>query len=136
MATYMSSPARPVWMSTMPFRTMATVLVIEREPQVRQLVREILDRAGFSVLHARNAEGGLRLYEQHRSAIDLLLVDAHPPEIAELTARHPGLKILGLSGSGGSDFSNGMPVLAKPFTPDALVGAVRMLLESAASRSC
>ncbi len=120
----------------MPFRKMATVLVIEHEPQVRQLLREILDRAGFSVLHARNAEGALRLYEQHRSAIDLLLVDAQPPEIAELSARHPGLKVLGLSGSGGSGFSAGLPILQKPFTPDALVGAVRMLLEGAVGRSC
>lgn len=109
---------------------MATVLVIEHEPQVRQLLREILDRAGYAVLQARNAEGALRLYEQHRCAIDLLLVDGQPPEIRELSARHPGLKVLGLSGFGGSDFSTGMPFLRKPFTPEALVGAVRTLLRS------
>ncbi len=134
MATYVSMPAQPVWVSTMPFETVATVLVVEREPQVRQLLREILDRAGFSVLQARNAEGALQIYEQHRSVIDLLLVDAQPPEIRELSARHPGLKVLGLSGFGGSEFSGELPILSKPFTPEALVRAVRSLL-SAARRS-
>jgi CheY-like chemotaxis protein len=130
MAQFVSMPARPAWVSTMPFPTMTTVLVIEHEPQVRQLLREILDRAGFSVLQARNAEGALRLYEQHSCAIDLLLVDGQPPEIRELSARHPGLKVLGLSGFGGSDFAAGMPILSKPFTPAALVGAVKSLLKS------
>jgi len=108
----------------------ATVMVIEREPAVRQLLKEILQRAGFSVLQARTAESAIRLYEQHRSAIDVLLIDGQPPELKELSKRHPGLKVLGLSGVGGSEFTGEMPVLSKPFAPEALVDAVRSLLKA------
>lgn len=128
MAINVSMAARPIWVSMVATETAATVLVVEHEPQVRQLLREILGRAGFAVLQAKNSESALRLYEQHRNAIDLMLVDAQPPEIKDLWARHPGLKVLCLSGFGGSEFSGEVPVLSKPFTPEALVGAVRSLL--------
>ncbi|HOL70718.1 MAG TPA: hypothetical protein PKW45_04680 [Bryobacteraceae bacterium] len=108
------------------------MMVIEREPAVRQLVKEILQRAGFSVIQARNGESAVRLYEQRRGEIDLLVIDGQPPELKELSKRYPGMKMLGLSGVGGSEFPAGMPVLCKPFAPEALVEAVRSLLKSKA----
>lgn len=115
----------------MPLRKSTTVLVVEREPQVLHVLQEILARAGFMVLPARSGEGALRLYEQHQSKVDLLLIDCQPPEIAQLTRRHPGLKVLGLSGSAGAEFASDVPVLNKPFTARALVGAIRSVLGAA-----
>lgn len=114
----------------MPLQMTATVMVIEREPAVRQLLKEILQRAGFTVLQARTAESAIRLYEQHRSGIDVLLIDGQAPELNELSKRYPGLKVLGLSGVGGTEFTAGMPILSKPFVPEQLVEAVRSLLNS------
>lgn len=110
-------------------RPLRTVLVVEHEPQVMRVLREILGRAGFTVLPARSGEGALRLYEEHNAAIDLLLIDCLPPEIEQLAHRHPELKVLGLSGYAGAEFAGNVPVLKKPFTPAALVGAVRSVLD-------
>lgn len=112
----------------MPSPAFTTVLVVEHEPQVLRVLREILSRAGYTVLPARSGEGALRLYEKHSAAVDLLLIDCLPPEIEQLARRHPGLKVLGLSGYAGAEFADNVPVLKKPFTPAALVGAVRSVL--------
>jgi CheY-like chemotaxis protein len=106
-----------------------TVLVVEHEPQVLRVLREILRRAGFTVLPARSGAGALRLFQEHGAAIDLLLIDCLPPEIEQLARRHPELKLLGLFGYAGAEFAGNVPVLKKPFTPAALVGAVHSVLE-------
>ncbi|MGA2328766.1 MAG: hypothetical protein ABSH05_21015 [Bryobacteraceae bacterium] len=114
----------------MPSRTLPTVLVLEHEPQVLRVLGDILARAGFTVLPASSGERALRLYEQHRSAVGLLVIDDLPPEIEQLARRHPGLKVLRLSGFAEGQFANDLPVLSKPFTPAALVEAVRSALST------
>src|SRR5262249_4138782 len=52
-----------------------TVLVVEDEPAVRGLVRGTLEQLGYTVLEAGDGYEALRLIEQHRSSIDLLLTD-------------------------------------------------------------
>lgn len=108
----------------MPSQTSAAILLVEDEPQVLQLLRAILDRAGYHVLSARNGLEALRLYEQHGNAVDLLLVDASIPELEELINRRPSLKVLALSPC----TTGQVPVLSKPFTPDALIRAIQILL--------
>jgi CheY-like chemotaxis protein len=112
----------------MPSRTPATVLVVEHEPEVLRVLRDILARAGFAVLLARSVEKALQLYEQHRLEVDLLVIDGRLPEIEQLTSPHPELKVLRLSGFAEGASASGLPVLNKPFTPAALVEAVRSLL--------
>jgi CheY-like chemotaxis protein len=112
----------------MPSRTLATVLVVEDEPQVQWLLRDILARAGFTVLLARSGEKALQIYEQHRREVDLLVIDDRSPEIEQLTSQHPELKVLRLSGFAEGESVSDLPVLNKPFTPVALVEAVRSLL--------
>ncbi|MGC9971662.1 MAG: hypothetical protein ABSE56_13860 [Bryobacteraceae bacterium] len=112
----------------MPSRTAATVLVVEREPQVQCVLRDILARAGFTALLARSGEKALQIYEQHRREVGLLVIDGRSPEIERLTSQHPELKILRLSGFAEGKAASDLPVLDKPFTPVALVEAVRSLL--------
>jgi DNA-binding response OmpR family regulator len=112
----------------MPSRSSATVLVVERDPSVVRLLREILSRAGFTVLSARSAERALRLYELQRTGIGLLLIDGLPSEVEQIVRKHPELKVLCLSGLAGAEWDGDMPVLYKPFTPAALLQAIRSLL--------
>jgi CheY-like chemotaxis protein len=118
----------------MPSRSLATVLVVEREPQVLRVLKEILGRAGFTVLPARSGQKALRLYEQHRSVVDLLLVDCMHPEVQQITSQNPELKVLGLAGAAEEEFAGKLTVVAKPFTPAALVQAVLAALGRADTR--
>jgi CheY-like chemotaxis protein len=110
------------------------VLVVEHEPQVLRVVKEILARAGFDVLQARSSARALRICEQHRSTVDLLLVDCSRREFEEIARKFPELKILGLSGASGAEFAGRLQVVQMPFTPSALVDAVHSALHSPASR--
>lgn len=112
----------------MPSETPATILVVEQDPQLLSVLRDILARAGFKVLPARSGEKARQVYEQHRREIDLLVIDNRPPEIEHLTSQHPELKILQLSGFAEGEPASDLPVLNKPFTPTALVEAVRTAL--------
>jgi CheY-like chemotaxis protein len=112
----------------MPSRATATILVVEQDPQLLCVLRDILAKAGFTVLLARSGEKALQVYEQHRREVDLLVIDSRPPAIAQLTSQHPELKVLQLSGFAEGEPASDLPVLDKPFTPAALVEAVRSLL--------
>jgi DNA-binding response OmpR family regulator len=114
---------------------LATVLVVERDPSVVRLLREVLRRAGFTVLSARTAERALRLYELQRTGIDLLLIDGLPSEVEQLAGKHPELKVLCLSGLAGAEWNGDMTVIHKPFTPAALVKAIRSLLGERAANA-
>ena len=118
----------------MPSRSLATVLVVEREPQVLRVLKEILGRAGITVLAARSGQKALRLYEQHQSVVDLLLVDCLHPEVEQIASQHPGLKVLGLTGAAEEEFAGKLTVVQKPFTPAALVQAVLLALGKADPR--
>ena len=52
-----------------------TILVVEDEPAVRQLVAAALERAGYRVFEARDGERALSLFEANEADIDLLVTD-------------------------------------------------------------
>jgi signal transduction histidine kinase len=122
-------------------RGTATVLLVEDEDLVRNLVRYILQQEGFTVLEAADGLQALQLSEQHPEPIDLLVTDVLMPrmdgqELARrLRATRPHLPALFLSGYTGTPTPNrgfregaGGNFLQKPFTPRALVHKVRELL--------
>src|SRR5207248_6802282 len=81
-----------------------TILLAEDEDGVRALTRYILQEAGYTLLEARDGVEAVRLAEQHRGTIDLLVTDVVMPRMSgremavHLVALQPGLKVLYLSG--------------------------------------
>jgi PAS domain S-box-containing protein len=120
-----------------------TVLLVEDEELVRNLVRYILQQEGYTVLEAADGLKALQLCERHAGPIDLLVADVLMPQMGgqelaqRLRATRPQLPVLFLSGYTGVAGVNhgfregdGGNFLQKPFTPRALVSKVRELLEA------
>jgi len=124
-----------------------TVLLVEDEDVVRELVREILEGNGYTVLEARDGEEAATLCRGHDGRIDLLLTDVVMPklggrELAErVTAGRPGLRILFMSGytdvfqEGKDSLPPGAGFIQKPFSGAALARHVRELLDAPPGRT-
>jgi PAS domain S-box-containing protein len=115
-----------------------TILVVEDETPVRELVRRVLESAGYRVLPASRPSEAERLL-QDEPAVDLLLSDVVMPEMSgyELAARildrRPEIRTLFMSGyaAGAADAASSASseLLKKPFAPDQLAQAVRRVLD-------
>src|SRR6266403_1512709 len=122
-----------------------TILLVEDQPQVRELARMALSEKGYTVLVASSPEDAESICAKHGTEIHLLLTDLIMPgatgrELAKrLTARHPKMRVLYMSGyTFGITTQTGMPsglledgvaFLQKPFTPSALGEKVREVLD-------
>jgi two-component system cell cycle sensor histidine kinase/response regulator CckA len=117
-----------------------TVLVVEDDPSVRQVVVSILVRLGYRVLAADSPEHARELCRSpetiHAVVSDVMMPLTSGPElVAELLSLRPSLKTLFISGytdnsivaSGTLDV--GMQFLQKPITPDALARKLREVLD-------
>ena len=120
---------------------MPTVLVIDDEPIVRNLVRLALSLDGFTVLDATGAsEAAVLCKNLGEEQIDLLILDhGLSPDngrvIAEsLLKLYPNTKVLVISGSAfrvvqdEDGFLPGSSFLQKPFTPQQLLSTVQSIL--------
>jgi CheY-like chemotaxis protein len=114
-----------------------TILLVEDDKAVRDLVRNVLERAGYRVLPAsRPSEAEVLLAEEQR--VDLLLSDVVMPEMSgfELAARlrlgRPEMRTLFMSGNAyvaSSSTHSDDELLKKPFEPGELAHAVRGVLD-------
>lgn len=117
-----------------------TVLIVEDEPQVRSLAREVLSQEGYRVLEASDGEEGLAVAEGHAGPIHLLLADVVMPRLSgtslaqRLAPGRPEMKVLFLSGFTESAlFRHGVltgqvDCLLKPFRAEVLARKVRETL--------
>ncbi|HVK01607.1 MAG TPA: response regulator, partial [Gemmatimonadales bacterium] len=121
-----------------------TVLVVEDEDGVRELVRQILEDHGHAVLSARHGRDAMLTAERYERPIDLLVTDVVMPEMGggelaeKLMARRPDLKVLYISGYTNDEvFRRGIQgaagFLHKPFTADDFMRRVREVLEGASA---
>jgi CheY-like chemotaxis protein len=120
-----------------------TVLLVEDEDQVRDLVDAILRKRGYRVLAARHPEEALRICNEHDGSIELLLTDVIMPqmngrELADrILAARPETKVLYMSGyTDDVVLQRGVSHVAflqKPITPDALGRKVLGMLTPAES---
>lgn len=122
-----------------------TILLVEDDNGVRDLVRRELLKTGYQVIEAKNGVEACLTATQQNYHVDLLLTDVVMPgmngrELAEhLAVIKPNLRVLFMSGylddisvNSGMD-PHRTTFLQKPFTPDLLLRTVRALLDSSAS---
>ena len=119
-----------------------TVLVAEDEADVRELVRDILQSFGYTVLVATHPADAALIAERHAGPIHLLLTDVIMPggtgrDLAErLRPLRPEMRILYMSGYPGDAIvhhgrlERGTEYLQKPFAPDDLGAKVRAVLDA------
>ena len=115
-----------------------TVLVVENEREVRDLIREILQLQNHVVLEAGDRDEALALSKQHIGRIDLMVVDVGiPPSFADewvrrVRAARPEIKVLYVSGyltdAASVDAPKLGPLLQKPFTVGAFTKAIGLVL--------
>ncbi|HVZ71834.1 MAG TPA: PAS domain S-box protein [Polyangia bacterium] len=116
----------------------ATVLLVEDDEAVRQLVRRILEERGYQVLLARHGGEALEIIHQVDQPIELMLTDAVMPVLSgpELLRRaialRPTMKLAIMSGYTDKPAWTGIPFIAKPFTPAELSKRVREILDAPA----
>jgi CheY-like chemotaxis protein len=119
-----------------------TVLVVDDEPTVRMLVKEVLDELGYMALEAEDGARGLEIL-QSRRRLDLLVTDVGLPggmngrQLADaaLVAR-PGLKILFITGYAENavvsqgQLEPGMHIVTKPFSLETLGRRIREIISA------
>jgi two-component system, cell cycle sensor histidine kinase and response regulator CckA len=119
-----------------------TILLVEDDAPVRELVCNLLANHGYNVVQAQCGPEALEVWEQCRGQVDLLMTDLMMPyrlngrELAEkLWAQRPGLRVLFTSGYNtelvDKDFilRPGINFLPKPYHPRKLALAVRACLD-------
>ena len=115
------------------------VLVVEDDPSVRDLARATLERGGYKVFEAADAQGALEVWKESSVNITVLITDMILPngmngaQLAKtLQASKPQLQVIYISGYGSemikdelpATFAPGVNFLSKPFDPHALLKAV------------
>jgi two-component system cell cycle sensor histidine kinase/response regulator CckA len=118
-----------------------TILLVEDEPDVRELTQMVLSERGYTVIEAPTPADAERLAVNNGAEIHLLLTDVVMPGISgselakRLTGQFPNLRVLFMSGYTHNLFAQdgtleeGISFLQKPFTPQVLMEKVREALD-------
>lgn len=118
-----------------------TILIAEDEGLVRDLISNVLSPLGYNLLVASNGVAALKICEEYKGEIHLLLTDVVMPTMGgrelmdKITAIHPGIRVLFVSGYTGNtiDDHGSLPAdagfLQKPFSAGILTAKVREMLD-------
>jgi CheY-like chemotaxis protein len=124
---------------------MTRILVIEDDDDVRDLLRQILERSGYEVEEASDGVEGIKRYREKQS--DLIITDIIMPRkegietITDLRIEFPDVKVIAISGGGRLgpepylEVAKGFGanrIIMKPFTSGEILGAVSELLKQPA----
>ena len=122
-----------------------TILLVEDEELLREMVRDALEESGYRVLEAPHPQAAMALSASFEGEIDLLVTDVvmpgrNGPELAKaLRASRPGLAVIFMSGYPGNAITNahtlepGMRFIEKPAPSSRLLREVRESLDERAS---
>jgi len=119
-----------------------TILIVEDEPILRSMARDILEECGYHILEASSGKDALDVWNRQANEIDLLLTDMVMPEglsgmelAKQLLATRPRLKVVFTSGYTANEVNQEMlaqtraSFLSKPYTHTELAKAVRDCLD-------
>lgn len=113
-----------------------TIFVVEDDILIRELVRTVLTRKGYTVLEASDGDQALEKAAAWEGTIDLLISDVVMPKLSglalakELREARPGVPVLFCSGYAPETIPEDTPFLPKPFTPEELLACVEAILDS------
>jgi CheY-like chemotaxis protein len=129
-------------MTNVPARSVSeTILVVDDDPVIRNLVGRALERMGYTVCEAEDGKSALELLTHRTPMVDLVLTDIMMPrmsglELAQVAAeRWPELRLVFMSGGivpGAKNLPSDLPAvhcLRKPFTTKQLADWVHRALE-------
>ncbi len=120
-----------------------TVLLVEDDDMVRELVLRVLHAYGYKVIDVANGQKALDIAGEKGDEIDILLTDVIMPDMSgrevadRLMSRLCGLKVLFMSGytddviAKHGVLEEGTQLISKPFTPEELAGRIRAALDAA-----
>jgi len=132
--------SKPEVETVAPKRQGTTILLVEDDETMRTLTRQLLQEHGYTVIEADDGKSALERVQSHPDPIDLLLTDVvmrrmSGPELVErLSASHPGLKVVFMSGYTGELIAErevlkrGVTLLEKPFSRAALLNTIHTAL--------
>jgi len=123
---------------------MTTILVVDDEPNIRFVIKEIMQKEGYTILEACDGIQALAVLDENINNVDLVITDLVMPEkngldlIMEIKIKQPHLKILAISGGGGlngrfdympiAELVGAESILEKPFNMDELKVIVENIL--------
>ena len=118
-----------------------TVLVIEDDADVRNMVIDVLSTHGYTLLEAANGDDAIRIFKERKDAISLIILDVVMPErtgkevLDEIIRIDPGVKAIFMSGYTGDIVidkgvqKDSVDFLQKPLSVPKLLGKVREVLD-------
>jgi len=127
---------------------MARILIIDDEPQIRSMLRLMLERVGYEVAEAPDGIEGIRRHRENPA--DLIITDLIMPNkdgigmIIDLKKEFPKVKIIAMSGGGvnrpegyldGAKKLGAARTLTKPIDRDEMLKAVKETLKEPAAES-
>ncbi|MDB6124592.1 MAG: Blue-light-activated protein [Pedosphaera sp.] len=119
-----------------------TILLVEDEPVLREMVKEVLLGNSYRVLEAAHGVEALKVWDAENGKVDLLLTDMVMPEgmtgrdlARQLKSRQPRLKVIYTSGYSPDVMTDdpelrGTPFLSKPYPASLLIQLVRDCLDT------
>ena len=116
-----------------------TILVVEDEKVVRDLVQDILESNGYIVIAAEDGPTAVAISENFGGAIQLMITDVMMPRITgpelseRLHSRRPDMKVLYMSGYTdpvGGRLPKDCTYIAKPFSKSGLIQKIREILDA------
>jgi signal transduction histidine kinase/CheY-like chemotaxis protein len=120
-----------------------TIMLVEDEPNVRNMIVEVLSGLGYTLIEAEDGKEAIELFEKYHGKIHLLLTDVIMPKISgselaqKITGKYPDVKVLYMSGYTEDAIiqhgvlKEGVKFLQKPVSSHTLAIAVRSLLDGA-----
>jgi len=138
--TVRGDEAESVHAAQTPQRGTETILLVEDEAGVRQLIRDMLRFYGYNVVEAEDQRHAIELCSRHEVKLDLLLTDVLMPNMSgpelvkQLRQLRPDLKVIYLSGHSRDRLSvSGLDqdtehFIQKPVVPEFLTSRIRKVL--------